>query len=463
MANIEQEKEMQLLQLATDQEAKRLLDYITYNWEVAVSRMYNISNERAQGLYDDDGTEVMAVFSRMERVGSAMIAIMSHPQALLLPSVHQQMQKMAEDHRMDSEIAQMLSPTPELSVQVPTLWKRVADIYKAGMGNKDNESQNIVQMLYQQNYLPHMDTDEAFKTMQAMVEPANNDEDKLEEQKELMELLSFLGENIGKVATNSKQQMAIGLMVIQLLAKILMARTELMSKSDTEIDELFTSAKNELLKSKAWKDYWHSHVSHLAQLGSTNTELRKDAEEVERELLDIHNYLYTKMEESAEAFGRALKEACLDDDDMKKLLWLAAKRDAVQKERGPIDTERGKMEKGVGDIAMKLKELAADKYYDYYNEIWDDIMLNDIIASQLMTFDNSKYNDGFSMQVFCHIIGWLQRTYKFYGDKSSVDLGKSLGGQKHYETFKRYICTKSTILNQQTVNELKAIIEAERA
>ena len=68
---------------------------------------------------------------------------------------------------------------------------------------------------------------------------------------------------------------------------------------------------------------------------------------MKQDLLDVNRYLYTKMEESPKAFGHALKEADLSDDDMLRLLWLTAKTDAIEKEQGPVDPERGKMEEGV--------------------------------------------------------------------------------------------------------------------
>lgn len=169
------------------------------------------------------------------------------------------------------------------------------------------------------------------------------------------------------------------------------------------------------------------------------------------------------MEESPESFGSALKEADLSDDDMLRLLWLAAKREAIEKEMGPVDPEQGQMEKGVTEASQKLKEQAADKYYDHYDEIWDDIMLNDIIASQLKEFSKGKHNDGFNMQVFCQIVGWLQENYRFYGDNTSVTLGKTLNDGKESDTYKKYFGVKDRILNQQTINELAAIMAKERA
>jgi hypothetical protein len=113
--------------------------------------------------------------------------------------------------------------------------------------------------------------------------------------------------------------------------------------------------------------------------------------------------------------------------------------------------------------AQKLKEQAAGQYYDHYDEVWDEITLNDILASQLMDFAKGKHNDGFNMQVFCHIVGWLQANYKFYGQNTSVTLGKTLNDGKQSDTYKKYISTKGTDLNPQAISELTAIMAKERA
>ena len=463
MMNKDEIKDRNRLVVAVDHETNGLITYMAYNWDVAASRMEQITKEREQGLYDDEGTEAMAVFNRLQHVLSTMFAINGRPQAVLLKSFCEQLERMVADQRMNCEIAAMLSArTSELSIQPLNVWRRLSDMMpKAKEAGQDGNAE--VRKLYQKNYLPNMDSDDAWQTMQALVKEEEPDEQQQKERDELFDALVYLGENLGKVAASSKQLMATGMASIQVAVRLVLDANDLRKKNDAEVDAIFQAAKEELLKSEAWKEYWHSHVGHLAQKGSLKTELRKDAEEVKQDLLDINRYLYTKMEESPEAFGHALKEADLSDEDMLRLLWLAAKKEAIKKESGPVDPERGKMEKGVCEAAAKLRELAADKYYDHYDEIWDDIVLNDIIASQLMDFGNSIHNAGFNMQVFCHIVGWLQENYKFYGQNTSVTLGKTLNNGKQSDTFKKYIGSPAEDFNQQTINELTAIMAKERA
>ena len=83
MYNKTEEKEKDMLMLAKDQECQQMLDKMAYNWEVAASRMALITEERQKGLYDDSSVEAMAVFNRLERVGTLMLALKDRPQALL--------------------------------------------------------------------------------------------------------------------------------------------------------------------------------------------------------------------------------------------------------------------------------------------------------------------------------------------------------------------------------------------
>lgn len=463
MINKEEAKGRNRLEVALDHETSQLIAYMAYNWDVAASRMEQIVTEREQGRYDDDGTEALAVFNRLQHVLTTLMAINGRPQSVLLKSYRELLEQMAADERLNRGIADMLtSPGKKLSIQGPTVWKRLADMLPQAR-EAGHDSRAEVHELYQKNYLPNMDREDAWETMEALVKEEEPNEQQQKERDNMFGALVYLGENIGKIASNSKQLMATGMAAVQMAVKMALVATDLRQKEDADVDAFFQAAKVELLESESWKEYWHSHIGHLSQKGSLKTELRKDAEEVKQDLLDVNRYLYTKMEESSEAFGHALKEGDLSDEDMLQLLWLAAKKEAIENESGPVDPERGRMEKGVCKAAGKLKELAAEKYYNHYDEIWDDIVLKDIIASQLMAFGTSVHNAGFNMQVFCHIVGWLQENYKFYGQNTSVTLGKSLNDGKPSDTFKKYIGSPAEDFNQQTINELVAIMAKERA
>ena len=93
MNDKEEMRDRELLTLAKDQQYQQLLKELSYNWEICASRMDQITKERQVGLYDDTGVEVMAVFNRLERVGTLMLAIKNHPQAHLLKDFRNQLSR----------------------------------------------------------------------------------------------------------------------------------------------------------------------------------------------------------------------------------------------------------------------------------------------------------------------------------------------------------------------------------
>ena len=193
--------------------------------------------------------------------------------------------------------------------------------------------------------------------------------------------------------------------------------------------------------------------------GSLQEELAKDVEEVERQLLDLNNYLYNQWDESPEAFGRALKESDMSDDEMLRMLFLLAKKAALEGEGETPDSKLQKMRGKVKESAEELFSLVADKYDDIYSKVWEDIVWNAILSSQLVTFRKGRHNDGFNMQCFCHIVGWMSREYRMFGSHSPTDLGKNLGDKYSQDTLRDYIKKTKTILTAQSISELDAIMK----
>ena len=132
-------------------------------------------------------------------------------------------------------------------------------------------------------------------------------------------------------------------------------------------------------------------------------EWKKDAEEVEEWLMNMRGYIYNSWNESPEAFGRALKQQRLDDRDMLLLLFYLAKKDAIARETEKPDERREKMEENAFEAAMKLRELAAEKYYDDYEVIWQRIIMSENISELLMDYNSSKYNVSVSDVTPCKI------------------------------------------------------------
>lgn len=461
MKQKDQKKWEEMLSLTTDHEVEQTLRLLDYNWEVAACRLEQITKERKEGLFDDSGVEAMAVFCRMERVGTMLLALKDRPQALLLNGLRQQLAKMNNDHRMDAEVADMISPVQgkTMRIETPTVWKRIQEIYET-MGRKEKSDGALVRKLFKDRYIPNMDDDESMGWMEALVKPSSDDEEKLESQREVLNLMVYLGENIDKVATHSKQQMAMGLMLIQQTIIMMSELMDIRNMADEHVDALFEEAKRELMESEAWRTYWRNHLGHLSLMGDNQLaeQLKADAEEVEQQLLDLHGYLYNKWDESAEAFGRALKESDMSDEEMLNLLFLLAKKEMLEQEGNVPNNRLQSMRTNVKELADKVGILCSDKYINHYEQIWEDIVQNPILGAQLSEFRNGKHNNGFNMQCFCHIVGWLMREKQFFDTNSPAELGKKLGDRYSQETFRDYIKKTKIVLTAQSINELESIL-----
>jgi Fe-S cluster biosynthesis and repair protein YggX len=255
----------------------------------------------------------------------------------------------------------------------------------------------------------------------------------------------------------------MGIMIMHQMTQIFAEYLDLRNMPDEAVDALFEDAKKELMESEAWSTYWRGHIGHLSLMiggGTLQDELAKDAEEVERQLLDLNNYLYNQWDESPEAFGRALKESDMSDDEMLRMLFLLAKKAALENEGETPDLKLQKMRSKVKEYADQLFELVDDKYDYIYNKVWEDIVQNAIIGSQLSKFRTGRHNDGFNMQCFCHIVGWMSREYHMFGSSNSpADLGKKLGDKYSQDTLKDYIKKTKTMLTAQSISELDTIVK----
>lgn len=462
MIDKEQEKMRDLLVLAKDQETQQMIDMMAYNWEVCASRMEQITKERQKGLFDDSGVEATAVFNRMERVGTLMVALKDRPQALLLKGFREQLKKMNSDHRMDAEITSLISPnkSQELKIETPTIWLRLKEMLE-NKKTGSTEGDPIVRRMFKNRYLPNMDDEEAMSWMQSLSNPEPPDEETERAQLEAMEEMAYFGQSIGEVASGARQQIGIGLVIMHQMTVLFSELLDIRHMADENVDALFEEAKKELLESEAWKNYWRGHISHLSLMKSSSLpeELNKDAEEVEQQLLDLHGYLYNQWDESSEAFGKALKESDISDEEMLRLLFLLAKKEALEQEGEAPDLKQKKMRSKVKKYAEKLYNLVDDKYDNIYNKVWDDIVENSIIGSQLSNFRKGRHNDGFNMQCFCHIVGWMQREYHIFGSSGSLDLGNQLGDKYSSETYKDYIKKQKVILTAQSIKELDNILK----
>ena len=455
-------KERRNIELAADHEVKRLLDMATHNWKVAQSRMAQITQERADGIYNDSGVEVMAVYARMERVYACIYDLLRHPQTFLLPSVINGLRPFLNDESMDAELTRLLSLSAHRAeAKTVDFWKKLTE-HQTSNSHLDSTLERKVTTLLVKHVMPYLAEEDV---MEVMTKIGNIMKQTNEVSKDDSDVMNFfnLGRKVSEMAADNRPQMALALLMRHLFTEMVCKHIDGTQQNDAAVANVFEKAKNHLLESDGWHEYWANHKQHLERKGgSLDEQWKADAAEVEEWLQDMRGYIYNRWNESPEAFGQALKREQLDDDTMLLLLFYLAKKDAIVRETERPDKRRRKMKLNAFEAAMKLRELAAEKYYDDYEDIWEQIIMSENISELLMNYNSSKYNNGFNMMCLCKIVSHLQSKYKFYGSHSSEDLGKVLGdryAKNSYDTFSNYIKKKETMLNELCFNEIEEALE----
>lgn len=454
-------KEEKIIALVADKEVQRLTERMKHNWEVAQGRMVQMVEEREAGYGDDKGVELMPVYCRMERVYADMLQLAQHAQAYLLPSVVESLKALKDDNRIDNELVSLMCDLDaENAEEVPDFWGKLME-NKTANANVQAMVKQLTTILFMQQIVPNVPTE----GMQDLTEQMSEFPSLLNatEQPDMASTgLPLLGRKLSDVANSHRMPICVGLLVRKGLRDMVIKRLDLHEQDDAIVSQIFEKAKTTLMESEAWHDYWGDHKRHLEQLGPLDEQWKQDEAETERWLLNMHGYLYNDWNEGPEAFGKALKRERLNEQQMLQLLFYLAKKDAIALDTEAPDLRREKMETNVLETALKMQELAGDKYYDRYEDIWQKIVKSEALSEQLLAFNSSKYNKGFNMMCLCKIVGYLHREYHFYGCHTPEDMGKFLGDKyvkNSFDTFSNYIKKKETMLNDQCFKELDSIVK----
>lgn len=447
--------------MAGDREVSRLLNLATRNWEAAKNRIEQMAQEREEGIDDDNSVEMIPIFVRMERVYNYLFSLLRHPQAYLLPSVINGLRPFISECAMDAELVRlMINPAEEIEEETPYFWTTLLESPTDDTSLHPKVYEMLTNLILKY-VAKHLDTEgmtELVKVLSDM--PAALDNGNVELPPEMG--LFDTGKKLVDAANSYRLQMAIGLLMRHTFIEHICDKLDIQKLEDTDVDNIFEKAKQQLMESDAWREFWADHKQHLERKGPLDEQWKQDAQETEQWLHDVHGYLYEKWNESPEVFGQALKREQLDDDKMLLLLFYLAKKDAIALETEQSDVRREKMECNAFETAMKLYEFADDNYLKNYEKIWLKIVRSENLASQLMDYNSSKYNNGFNMMCLCKIVAYLQREHHFYGSHSPADMGKVLGDRyvkNSYNTFSDYIKKKETMLNEQCFKELEEILK----
>ena len=468
---MEMKKDESIICLMTDGSLERLVEKACYNWKVAGDRLEQLAVEDKEELYKEKGLELMAVVGRLEVVADALTQLPEHAQSVLLKGCHERLVAMCDDKRMDAVMAQLLAGGDGKVVSLPeqeSVWTRLYGVSEQLQSEPGADKKAYVHQLMTEHLVPHLD----YEQLEDLMSPLQHNEEVKEERSSALEAMAAVLDMMKQTARDASQLMSLAIMAARMIAEYVCGRTDRSKMEPMAYCAQFANAIIEVLESDEWEDYWQSHMQQLALKGE---EPEQDAEEVEDALKAQHGYLYAKFNESPEAFGAALKQADLDDDAMRHLLFLMAKKEMLlrmaqakqeyyeqqqaeeqQPAKEPLDQEAAR--ERIMAAAMKLHEQVSEKYYNDYELMWQRFVECPALMGQLTQYSTSKLNDGFNMQVLCNIVGWLQREYHLFGNRTLMELGKSLGGPRQAETLKRYISPKNKLLTVQSISELQEVM-----
>jgi hypothetical protein len=364
------DKERRNIDLAADRDVRQLLDLVTKNWEVAKSRMAQIAQEREDGINIDNGVEVMAVYARMERVYEYLYCLLHLPQAYLLPSVINGLRPFVGDTSVDAEIMRLTCSPTEINEEEKPDFLTTPPKYLIAPSYIRQIGKDMLTDLTANHIIGYLDSDGKRKVMKSMddILAIFDEDDKPEQRKE-----SFLGlgKKLAEVVNDNRRQLVVGLMFQHVIIEFVCKLIDMQSFDDADVASVFERAKQQLLESKAWHEYWANHKQHLERKGgSLDEQWKEDAAEVEEWLRDVRGYIYNRWNESPEAFGQALKREQLDDRDMLLLLFYLAKKDAIARETEKPDERRETMEDNAPEAAMKQPELPAELLTEEAQKYW---------------------------------------------------------------------------------------------
>ena len=364
------DKEQRNIKLAADHEVRRLLDMAMHNWKVAQSRMSQIVQEREDGIYDDNGVEVMAVYARMERVYACITDLLRHPQAFLLPSVINGLRPFLNDDSMDKESTRLLTLSAhDEEVKTVDFWKTLSE-YQTSNPHLDSNSEQMLTTLVTKYVMPYLAKEDLMEVLKNMINITKHANEVSKDDSNVMNFF-HLGGKVSEMAADNRPQMALALLMRHLFTEMVCNHIDRTQQNDTAMADVFEKAKQQLLESEGWREYWSNHKRHLERKGgSLDEQWKADAEEVEQWLMNLRGYIYNSWNESPEAFGQALKREQLDDDTMLLLLFYLAKKDAIARETERPDERRETMDVNARAAAIKQTELPAELLTEKAQKYW---------------------------------------------------------------------------------------------
>ena len=272
------DKEKRIIALAGDQEMMRLLNLATRNWEIAKNRVEQITQEREEGVNDDNGVEMIPVFVRMERVYACIYSLLLRPQAFLLSSVVNRLSPFINEKSMDAELTRLMYENDES--EPVDFWTLLSESKTEGI-DFSTQIKKIYTELMMRYVTPHLDSEgieevvDGTSNLDSLVKSAN--EEGLNDNG-----LFTLSRKLKETARDNCGLMAIGLLLRHAVVNMICLHLYMQNYEDAAVANFFELAKKQLMESDAWHEYWAEHKRLLEYKGSLAEQWKLDAAETEQ-------------------------------------------------------------------------------------------------------------------------------------------------------------------------------------
>ena len=271
---------------------------------------------------------------------------------------------------MDAESTRLLTLSAHhAEVKTVGFWKTLKE-YQTSNPHLDSTLGKKVETLLTKHVMPYLADEDVVEVLPIIIDTMKHANEVSKDDSNVMNFF-HLGGKVSEMAADNRPQMALALLVRHLFTEIVCNHIDRTQQNDTAMADVFEKAKQQLLESDDWRDYWLNHKRHLERKGgSLDEQWKADAEEVEQWLMNLRGYIYNSWNESPEAFGQALKREQLDDDTMLLLLFYLAKKDAIVLETERPDKRRETMDVNARAAAIKQTELPAELLTEKAQKYW---------------------------------------------------------------------------------------------
>jgi len=249
---------------------------------------------------------------------------------------------------------------------------------------------------------------------------------------------------------NNLQTIMIWLILLVIIPEMLLNMIKDKRKNSRQMAVLFNKVLNRVRESSEWLEYWKERRETLKVVSdscSWNDIMVKERSKEREELGKTPGGLFAKWTNDREAFADDFLSAKLSDEDLRHFIFHLASLYEIARELNPTgsygeeqlaNNDFHQVADAVIEAAHKLDGLVDERWFTYYNNMWQEIVADEEIFSRLKVTRNSPHNNMFTAIFFCRLVGEMKKNAVF-GSHSDNDLAVKLVDSKSVGTFRKNI------------------------